>query len=133
MRTLLGIGLVVALFGGAGVAGAARQDAKIDGKKLVGKWEPAKPKAGEKMVMEFTKDGKLIVTGDMGGKELKLEGTYKLDGNKLSFAINFMGTEIKETVTITKLTDDEMEGEDKDKKAEAFKRIKEDKKEEKKK
>ncbi len=119
MRTLIGFGLVLALTCGA----TAANQQKLDGKKLVGKWEPATPKKGEQMVMEFTKDGKIVVTGDMGGKEVKIEGTYKLDGDKLSFVLKFMDIEIKETVTITKLTDTEMEGEDKDKKKESFKKV----------
>lgn len=119
MRTLLGFGLVLAL-----ACGATAADDKIDAKKLVGKWEPAKPKDGETMVMDFQKDGKLVVSNKMGEKEVKLEGTYKLDGDKLTFALKFMEVEIKDTVTITKLTDDVMEGKDKDGKVEAFKKVK---------
>ena len=119
MRTLLGLGLVLAL-----TCGATAADEKIDAKKIVGKWEPKEPKKGEAMVMEFTKDGKLTVTGDMGGKDVKIDGTYMLDGDKLTFALKFMEVEIKETVTITKLTDDEMEGKDKDGAAQAFKKVK---------
>ena len=100
-------------------------DDKLDAKKLVGKWVPKEPKKGEEsMVMEFSKDGKLTVTGDMGGKELKLDGTYKLEGDKLSFELKFAGETIKETVTLTKLTDDEMTGKDKDGKVESFKKMK---------
>ncbi|MBP3955258.1 TIGR03066 family protein [Gemmata sp. G18] len=120
MRTLLGLGIVLAVVCGANAA----DEKKLDEKKLVGKWEPVKPKKGEAMVMEFTKDGKLTVTGDMGGKEVKIEGTYKLDGDKLTFALKFMDLDIKETVTLTKLTDDEMEGKDKDGKVESFKKVK---------
>lgn len=121
MRTLLGVGMVLALAFGTTATAA---DEKFDSKKLVGKWEPAKPKKGEAMVMEFTKDGKLTVTGEMNGKEVKIEGTYKLDGDKLSFALKFMDIEIKETVTLTKLTDEEMAGKDKDGKEESFKKVK---------
>ncbi len=120
MRTLLGLGIVLAVVCGAHAA----DDKKLDAKKLVGKWEPVNPKKGEAMVMEFTKDGKLTVTGDMGGKELKIEGTYTLEGDKLSFVLKFMDNEIKETVTLTKLTDDEMEGKDKGGKVESFKKVK---------
>ena len=125
MRVLLGMGLVLALACGV----TAADDEKIDAKKLIGKWEPKDPKKGEAMKMEFTKDGKLVVTGDLGGKELKLDGTYKVDGNKLSFKLKFMDAEIEETVTITKLTDEEMVGKDKEGKTEAFKKVKEEKKE----
>lgn len=121
MRTLLGIGMVLVLALGTTATAA---DEKFDAKKLVGKWEPAAPKKGEAMVMEFTKDGKLTVTGKMNDKDVKIEGTYKLDGDKLSFALKFMDIEIKETVTLTKLTDEEMAGKDKDGKEESFKKVK---------
>lgn len=120
MRTLLGLGIVLAVAFGAHAA----DEKKIDAMKLIGKWEPVKPKKDEELVMEFTKDGKLIVTGSMGEKALKIEGTYKLEGDKLSFVLKFMGDEIKQTVTITKLTDDEMEGTDPANKTEAFKKVK---------
>jgi uncharacterized protein (TIGR03066 family) len=124
MRTLIGVGLILVL-----ACGATAADDKIDGKKLIGKWEPKDKKKGESMTMEFTKDGKLIVVGEMGGKELKIDGTYKLDGEKLSFKIKFMDVEIEETVTLTKLTDDEMEGKNKDGKSETFRKVKAEKKE----
>lgn len=120
MRTLLGVAMVLAM-----ACGVTAADDKIDAKKLIGKWEPKAPKKGENMVMEFTKDGKLILAGEGGGKDVKIEGTYKLEGDKLSFKMKFGDTTVEETVTITKLTDDELEGKDKDGKSEAFKRVKE--------
>ena len=124
MRTLIGIGMVLAL-----ACGATAADDKIDGTKLLGKWEPKDPKKGEEFVMDFAKDGKLAVTGTLDGKMQTFEGTYKLDGAKLSFELKVKGAdgkveEIKETVTLTKLTDDEMEGKDKEGKVEALKRVK---------
>src|SRR5205823_3535269 len=84
MRTIttvaLGVLLVVA-------AGASAQEAKegkkdtVDAKKLIGKWEPKDKK--DNVTLEFTKDGKLLLSVEAGGKTNKLEGTYKLDGNKL--------------------------------------------------
>lgn len=123
MRTLLGFAVILAL-----ACGATAADEKIDGAKLVGKWEPVQPKKGEVMVMEFTKDGKITITGE---KDLKIEGTYKLDGNKLALNVKFMDVEIKEVVTLTKLTDTEMEGKDKEGKAESFKKVKSEPKKEK--
>lgn len=120
MRAVLGIGMVLAL----AVGTAAGADEKFDAKKLVGTWAPVNPKKGEGMTLEFSKDGKLTVTGAAEGKDLKLEGTYKLEGDKLTFAIKFMDTEIKDTVTLTKLTDEEMSGKDKDGKEESFKKVK---------
>jgi uncharacterized protein (TIGR03066 family) len=119
MRTLLGVAVVLVL-----ACGATAADEKIDGKKLIGKWEPKTPKKGENMTMEFTKDGKLIIVGELNGKEMKIEGTYKIDGDKLSFKLKFGDLDIEETVTLTKLTDEEMEGKDKEGKAESFKRVK---------
>ncbi len=123
MRIILSLALLSIMGLMTSGAVAAQKEDKIDGKKLIGKWEPTDKKGGPG-VIEFTKDGKLTVTGDLGGKELKIEGTYKLDGNKLTLAMKFMDQEIKETVTITKLTDEEMEGEDTKGKKESFKRLK---------
>jgi uncharacterized protein (TIGR03066 family) len=109
------------------IASAGFAQEAIDGKKLVGKWQPADKK--DNVTLEFTKDNKLVVTVDIGGKPEKVEGTYKLDGNKLSIAITFMGKEEKDEITITKLTDEEMEAESKGKgdakvKKETLKRVK---------
>ena len=123
MRTLLGLAMVVGL-AAAGGAGADDKD-KIDAKKLIGKWEPKEEKKGSKMVIEYTKDGKVVLTADAEGKEFKVEGTYKLTGNKLELALKIGEMEVKDTVTITKLTDDEMEGESgKGGKKESFKKLK---------
>ncbi|AWM39398.1 hypothetical protein GobsT_22810 [Gemmata obscuriglobus] len=128
MRTLLGIGMALALAAGT-AAGAA--DEKFDAKKLIGKWQPIKSKKGEdkskkseSMVVEFTKDGKVVLTDGAEGKEVKIEGTYKLEGDKLTFALKVLGEEVKDTVTLTKLTDDEMAGKSKDNEEAAFKKVK---------
>ena len=123
MRTILGCALAVAV-AFAGGAGADDKGGKIDAKKLVGKWEPKEQKKEAKMTIEFTKDGKLAITAAGGGKEFKIDGTYKLDGDQLAMQMKLGENEVKETVTITKLTDDEMEGKGKDGKVEAFKRVK---------
>lgn len=123
MRLILGLALVTVL-GLVATTGATAGQDKIDGKKLIGKWTPKDEAKAGKMVAEFTKDGKLIISGDLGGKELKIDGTYKLDGNKLTMTLKIGDKEQSETVTITKLTDDVMEGEDKGGKKEAFTRVK---------
>ena len=117
MRILSGCVLaIVVAFAGAD----DKKDDKIDAKKLVGKWEPKKD---AKFTIEFTKDGKLIVIAD---KDFKIEGTYKLDGNKLEILMKAGENEVKDTILISKLTDDEMEGESQGKKTkDTFKRIKE--------
>ena len=104
---------------------SAFQD-KIDASKLVGKWEPDAKDAppGAKVVVEMTKDNKFTVNADLGGQKITMEGTYKLEGDKLTVKIKPPGQEEKTTtMTIVKLNDDEMitkEGE----KEEKLKRIK---------
>ncbi len=128
MRTLIGIGAVLVLACGIATADDKKGE-KFDAAKLLGKWEPSQPKKGEEFVMDFAKDGKLSVTGTLDGKLQTFEGSYKLDGAKLSFELKVKGAdgkveEVKETVTLSKLTDDEMEGKDKEGKVEALKRVK---------
>lgn len=116
MRMLIGCTMIAML----AFAGSAADD-KIDAKKLVGKWEPKDEKKDFKMVLEFAPDGKLTVTADTD----IVTGTWKLDGKKLSLLLKSGENEIKDTVTITKLTDDELIGESETKKSkETFKRVK---------
>ncbi len=108
----------------AGFAGAA--DEKIDAKKLVGKWEPSKPeKDGPKMVLEIAEKGKFTLHVTFAGKTEKVDGTYKLDGNKLEVEMTFMGKTEKETLTIVKLTDTEMVSKDSKGKEDTMNRVKE--------
>jgi uncharacterized protein (TIGR03066 family) len=57
-------------------------------------------------------------------KSKKVEGTYKLESDKLEMALTMDGKETKETITITKLTDDEFVGKDSKGKEEKLKRVK---------
>lgn len=115
MRTLFGCTMMLLAF--AASAADDKKDEKIDGKKLIGKWEPK----DRKLILEFTKDGKLNVTSD----EFKIDGSFRLEGNKLTILLKSGENEIKDTVTISKLTDDEMIGESETKKTkETFKRVK---------
>jgi uncharacterized protein (TIGR03066 family) len=128
MRVLLGLGVLFALTCGTLMADDKKAD-PIDGKKIVGKWEPKDPKKGEEFVMDFAKDGKLSVTGTLDGKLQTFDGTYKLTGDKLTFELKIKGADgkvedLKETITLIKLTDDEMEGKDKEGKVEVMKRAK---------
>ena len=59
MRTLFGVGLVLAMIGGVTAA-----DDKIDAKKLLGKWQHNE----KKFVIEFLKDGKVTIVGDKAGR-----------------------------------------------------------------
>ncbi len=84
-----------------------KKEEKIDSAKLIGKWE-AKEKTDAKGVLEFMKDGKALLTMNRNGKEFKGEGTYKLDGNKISLTMKLGDQEETSVRTITKLTDTDM-------------------------
>ena len=90
--------------------GVSAEEKKIDAKKLVGKWDGTvthKDKKEEKVAVEYTADGKFTAThGDH-----KVEGTYKADGKKLTLKSKVKDEEKTMTITVTKLTDDVMEGE----------------------
>ena len=117
MRMLLGCAIVLVL---ALVASAAPQKktdkgnaVAIEGDKLIGKWTapPIKGlKGGKPPVREFLKDGTCNLATTAGTKTLKLEGSYKLDGDKLT--MTFGGASgvpaDKQTWTIKKLTDTEL-------------------------
>ena len=127
MRTITTVALGVLLVVAAGASAQDTKDGKkdkdaVDAKKLIGKWEPKDKK--DNVTLEFTKDGKLLLSVEAGGKTNKLEGTYKLDGNKLTVVLKFMDQEMKEEVTVSKLTDDEMETTDSKGKKETMKRVK---------
>lgn len=122
MRVLIGLCALAAVCGA--VAADDKKDEKFDAAKLLGKWEPKEAKKGEEFVLEFDKGGKMTVRGTLDGKPQTLEGTYKLDGNKLSFELKAPGETIKETITLLKLDDDELEGREKDGRVEALKRVK---------
>ena len=86
---------------------AFQEKDKIDGKLLIGKWEPEKAPPGGKVVIEFLKDDKLKVEIEVQGKQEKLEGTYKLEGNQLTIIMKREGQERTQKLTIVKLNDKE--------------------------
>ncbi len=113
------LGVVMVVF--AGTARAEDDNAK----KIVGMWELTK--AGGDLpvgtIVEFTKDLKLTAT--IKDSTDKVTGTYKIDKDKLTVKVTFMGQMLdEETATIKKLTDDTLEIEDKDKKIDIFKKKK---------
>ncbi|VTR91587.1 unnamed protein product [Gemmata massiliana] len=87
------------------VTGDDKKDEVVDPAKLVGKWTT---KGRENEILEFLKGGKLVMRRTVGDKEEAFDGTYKLDGNKLTVVAKPDGKEDKSTVTIKKLTDAEM-------------------------
>jgi uncharacterized protein (TIGR03066 family) len=98
----------LALVIGFGVSADDKKDEKIDAAKLIGRWEAKGPKGA--LVIEFTKDGKTRSAFTSFGQPGKVEGTYTVDGNKLITVAKHEEREVKETLTITKLTDSELVG-----------------------
>jgi len=106
---LLAAGTVLVALGAA-----PRGEDKNDfAKLLIGKWEVTKADPGTVPTgsfMEFTKDGKFLVTAKKGDEEANLEGSYTVDKNTFTFMLN--GKE--QTITITKISEKEMSTKDKD-------------------
>jgi uncharacterized protein (TIGR03066 family) len=110
---LLGAGAIVCL-----LSAGARAEEKIDyAKMLVGKWEVTKADEGTVGVgtmVEFTKDGKFIVSGKKDGVDSMFEGTYKVTGNTFTFTLKIEEKENSQTITIKKISDKEMATENKE-------------------
>ena len=91
-------------------ASADDKEKKFDAAKFVGKWELTKSgdeNAPKGAVVEFAKDMKVSITIDFNGKEFKMEGTYKVDGDKITVKLKTPdGKEDEDTDTIKTLTDD---------------------------
>ena len=109
MKGILAAFAVTIVFVGA--AGADDKDQKFDAAKFVGRWDLTKSAdevAPKSAVVEFTKDNKVMIAGvDIGGKEFKVDGTYKVDGDKLTVKLKAPGVEeTEDTDTIKTLTDD---------------------------
>lgn len=101
--------------------GAYGQDNK---EKLLGKWELTKGEAPPGSTIEFTKDGKLKMVAKVKDKEFSMEGTYKVDGDKIVTALKIGEKEIKETMTIKTLTDKALVTLDEKGKTDEFKKVK---------
>ena len=126
MRTFVGCALALAL---AFSTSVAQEKGKIDGKLLIGKWTPKEDKkGGAGMTLEFMKDGKLAIAIEGGGKSEKVDGTYKLDGDKLVVSLTYEGAKKEETLTVKKLTDAELETADSKGKTDSFTKVKDEKK-----
>ena len=100
---LLAVGVALGLLGAA----AAADEQKADNAKLaVGTWEVTKtheggpPKGG---VVEFTKDGKIKVSGEQEGMKQVFEGTYKVDGAKMVLTFKIGDQEQSVDLVIDKL------------------------------
>src|SRR5436190_6290475 len=104
-----GVHMKISLFAAAilCLVGFARAEEKVDYAKLVvGKWEVTKADAGTVppgALVEFTKDGKLKVAAKKGDEEVKIDGTYTVEKNKLSMTMKVGTDEKKKTITIVKI------------------------------
>jgi uncharacterized protein (TIGR03066 family) len=83
-------------------ASADEKGEKIDAKKLVGKWQ--KDAKGQSL-MEFTKDGQFRMTTEKGKA---VEGTYKVEGDKVKYVVSINGEKVDDVMTVSKLTDTEL-------------------------
>ena len=91
---------------------------------IVGKWSREDPKTKEKIVIEFTKDGKVVIKGTPPdkGKDLEITGVYKFITDE-KVEVELSGDKKKETLKV-KVTKDELTTTDARDKPETFKRVK---------
>jgi uncharacterized protein (TIGR03066 family) len=88
--------------------GEGRRAESQNADKLVGTWKLVKAAGKEPkgdMTLTFTKDGKLAFTMKLGDKEVKADGTFKLDGDKITSVTRFGGKEMTEVHTIQTLNE----------------------------
>ncbi len=95
------------------LAGAsARAEDKPDyAKMVVGKWTVTKADegtVGAGATVEFTSDGKVKAVHKKADEDVTVEGTYKLDGDKLLMTLKIGDMERKMEITITKISKTEM-------------------------
>lgn len=110
------------------ISGLGRAEDKVDyAKMVVGKWEVTKADAGTVppgALVEFTKDGKLKVAAKKGDEEVKIDGTYTVEKNKLTMIMKIGTDEKKKTITIVKVTEKVMSTKDEDDKTVELKKAK---------
>ncbi len=93
---------------------------------IVGKWEPVKAPEGAKLIVEFTKDGMVKITGKVGDKDFNFTGTYKFtDDNNMEREMTINGKKDTKKTKVVKISKDELVTHDEgDKDDEKFKRVK---------
>lgn len=127
MRAVYGSAVALAVLVAVAAAGADDKADKVDGKKLVGRWEASGGKAVEQGIggtLEFFKDGKLTLLMRKGELKKEATGTYKLDGRKLTLTLESGGKQKTEDVTVTELTDASLKLKDSRDLIDEFKRVK---------
>lgn len=106
------------------LADEEKKGEKIDFTKLIGKWEPAEKKDQVVLVIEFAAKDKVSVSVTALGKTDTIEGTYKTQGNRLDIILKIGDQEQKESLRVSRLTDEEFVAEDSKGKTETLKRKK---------
>ncbi len=102
-------GLLVVL--AVGSLAHAKEEKKDTAKMIVGTWEITKsydngPPVGA--TVEFGKDGKFMLSGKAGDKDISHGGTYKVDGEKVNLVLKNEDKETKMVLTVKKISDTEM-------------------------
>lgn len=124
--------IAVAVAAAAPLVADDKKDAKVDAAKLVGKWKLTKSKdipPGATAVVEFTAKGELKLVMTVEKMEIKLDGTYKVNGSKVDTVLKDPGGgDKKETMELVKLTDTVLHTKDEKGEVDEFERVKEDKK-----
>jgi uncharacterized protein (TIGR03066 family) len=82
---------------------AQAQDKASNKDKIVGTWE-----SKEGVLIDFAKDGKMKVSFKIDDKTIDVEGTYSVDGDKLTVNLKQGDQEKKDTATIKKVDDQEL-------------------------
>jgi len=97
-----------------------------EAKSLVGKWEITKSSgdAPEGTLVEFTAGGEVKVIVKIDNQELKIEGKYTFAKDKLVLELKANDKEVKEELTVKKLTSDDLELEDKTNRVDVLKKKK---------
>jgi len=127
LRLMVAAAVAVAVALNTGVRAEDKQEKKDNAKLLVGTWEVTKsfdkgPAVGA--TVEFTKDGKVKVKAKLDDKDVHREGTYKVDGDKLTLVMKRDDKESKTIISIKKISDKELITENEDKKSVELKRKK---------
>jgi len=92
--------------------------------KLVGVWEVTKSKGPLGGTVEFTKEGKIRIRIKIKDKNVEIDGSYKLENEKIIATLNFGGKSKTDSLKIKKLNDTELHIEDEKGMTEEFKRLK---------
>src|SRR5262245_66326919 len=103
----LAVAVVLAVVVAAQADDKKDEKSKIDKNKLIGTWALEKTEKDIKVgiKMEFTKDDKLNVTLTIGGNDIKVNGTYKLKGDKLTVIMKEKRKEKQDYHKVRELTD----------------------------